>query len=182
MSPSEGLLFYDQPSKSFNLSYRTRVGNDLEGTDHGYKIHLLYNLVADPDTAVFSTLTNTNLQPIEFSWTLSGTPPKTGRYRPTVHISIDSNDTPSLVLEGIEDILYGSADSDPYFPSISEILSLFESLGSLIIIDNGDGTWKAIDASDDYITMLNSTTFQIDDADVTYLDATTYKISTTNPD
>lgn len=182
VSPSEGLLFYDQPSKSFNLSYRTRVGNDLEGTDHGYKIHLLYNLVADPDTAVFSTLTNTNLQPIEFSWTLSGTPPKTGRYRPTVHISIDSNDTPSLVLEGIEDILYGSADSDPYFPSISEILSLFESLGSLIIIDNGDGTWKAIDASDDYITMLNSTTFQIDDADVTYLDATTYKISTTNPD
>jgi hypothetical protein len=113
---------------------------------------------------------------------LSGTPPKTGRYRPTVHISIDSNDTPSLVLEGIEDILYGSSDSDPYFPSINEILSLFESLGSLVIIDNGDGTWKAIDASDNYITMLNSTTFQIDDADATYLDATTYKISTTNPD
>lgn len=184
-SPSEGLLFYDQPSKSFNLSYRTRMGNDLDGTDHGYKIHLLYNLVADPDTVTFLTLTGTAVPPIEFSWTLSGTPPTnpSGKgYRPTVHISIDSNDTPPLVLEGIEDILYGSDTSDPYFPSISEILSLFESLGSLVIIDNGDGTWKAIDASDNYITMLNSTTFQIDGADATFLDATTYTITTTNPD
>jgi hypothetical protein len=182
VSAADGLFFYDQPSKSFNLSYRTRVGNDLDGIDHGYKIHLLYNLVADPDTVVFPTLTGTALQPIEFSWTLSGTPPRTGKYRPTVHVAIDSNDTPLEVLQGIEDILYGSADSDPYFPSMNELLDLFASLGSLVIIDNGDGTWKAIDASDNYVTMVNPTTFQIDNANVVYLDATTYQISTTNPD
>ena len=110
VSPSDGLLFYDQPSKSFNLSYRTRVGNDLEGIDHGYKIHLLYNLVANPDNAVYPTLTGTTATPIEFSWVLSGTPPtnpSSKGYRPTVHISIDSEDTSSEVLQAIEDILWG---------------------------------------------------------------------------
>ncbi len=181
---SPGLVYYDQPARSFNLSYRTMVGNDLDGMDHGYKIHLLYNLIANPDTYVFNSLTGGANQPIEFSWVLTGTPPvnPSGKgYRPTVHISIDSNDTEPEVLQGILDILWGTDTTAPYFPSIGEILGLFESLGSLIIVDNGDGTWQAIDASDNYITMTNSTTFQIDNADATYLDPTTYQISTTNP-
>jgi len=183
-SPADGLLYYDQPFKSFNLSYRTRVGNDLDGTDYGYKIHLLYNIVANPDLYTFDTLKE-QLQPIEFSWALTGTPPvnpSAKGYRPTVHISIDSNDTSPDILQAIEDILYGTDTTAPHFPSISEILGLFQSIGALIIVDNGDGTWQAIDASDNYITMLNSTTFQIDGADATYLNPTTYTISTTNPD
>lgn len=183
VSPSDGLLFYDQPFKSFNLSYRTKVGNDLDGIDHGYKLHLLYNLVANPDTVAYNTLTDTTAAPIEFAWALSGTPPtnpSSKGYRPTVHISIDSNDTDPEVLQAIEDILWGTDTTAPHFPSISEILNLFQSLGALIIVDNGDGTWQAIDNGDNYITMINPTQFQIDGADVVIINATTYQISTTN--
>jgi hypothetical protein len=170
------------PSKSFDLSYRTKVGNDLDGLDHGYKIHLLYNLIANPDTYVFASLSGTTGAPIEFSWTLTGTPPPLENFRPTVHISIDSEDTPADLLQSLEDILYGTEDSTPHLPSIADIAALFGYLGSLIIVDHGDGTWSAIDESNTYITMLNDTTFQIDNADATYLDATTYQISSTNPD
>jgi hypothetical protein len=30
-----GLAYYDQPGQTFNLSYRTRVGNDVAGTNFG---------------------------------------------------------------------------------------------------------------------------------------------------
>ena len=71
-----GLSYYDQPSKSFNLSYRTRIGNDVEGTEHGYKIHILYNVIANPDIYSFETFKDSGVQPIEFGWTLTGTPPR----------------------------------------------------------------------------------------------------------
>jgi hypothetical protein len=177
-----GLAYYDQPAKSFDLSFRTRVGNDIDGVDHAYKIHLLYNLIANPDTYAYPTLTGGNNQPIEFSWVLTGTPPKIEKFRPTVHISIDSEDTPADLLQSLEDILYGTEDSAPHLPTIDEIGEIFGYLGSLIIVDHGDGTWSAIDESDTYITMINTTTFQIDHANATYLDSTTYTISNTNPD
>jgi len=179
---SPGLAYYDQPAKSFDLSYRTRIGNDLDGVEHGYKIHLLYNLIANPDTYVFASLTAGSNQPIEFSWALTGTPPKLEKFRPTVHISIDSIDTPPDLLQSLEDILYGTADSDPHLPTIDEIAELFGYLGSLIIVDHGDGTWSAIDESDTYITMTDPTTFRIDNANTKYLDTTTYQIWNTNPD
>jgi hypothetical protein len=176
-----GLAYYDQPPQDFSLSYRTRVGNDVDGIDHGYKIHLLYNLVADPDATSFETV-GSPLKPAEFNWTITGTPPPLRGHRPTVHVSIDSTRTEFDVLNAIEDILYGTSTTEPRLPSIDELGDLFKTLGALIIVDNGDGTWTAIDTGDDYITMLNSTTFQIDNADATYLDATTYQISTTNPE
>lgn len=79
----------------------------------------------------------------------------------------------------MEDILYGTDISDPHFPPMNELFELFVSLGVLIIIDNGDGTWQAVDNGEDYITMLDDTTFQIDNADATFLDSVTYQISTT---
>lgn len=178
IEPSVGLSFHDQPSKSFNLSYRTGVGNDLS-QDHSYKIHLLYNLVANPDSHSFATLSD-KAEPVEFTWTLSGTPQKAASYKPTVHISIDSADTPPNLLQVLENILYGTLNTQPRFPSIDEVAAMFGYLGVLIIIDNGDGTWTAIDESNTFISMINDTTFQIDNADVSYLDATTYEISTTN--
>jgi hypothetical protein len=178
---SPGLTYYDQPPKSFNLSYQTKLGNDLEGSDYGYKIHILYNLVANSDPFLFETLKET-LAPTEFTWGISGTPPKVLGYRPTVHVAIDSTTTPPDVLSAIEDIIYGTADTHPRLPPIDELSNLFKALGVLVIVDNGDGTWTAIDQANDYISMTNSTTFQIDNADATYLDVTTYTITTTYPD
>jgi hypothetical protein len=175
-----GLTYYEQPSKSFNLSYRTRVGNDLDGNDHAYKIHILYNLLANPEAHSFGTISDSSAQPVEFSWSLTGTPPKPDKYRPTVHISMDSRTTPPDILKLVEDTLYGTATTAPSLPTILEISEYFGYLGALIIVDHGNGTWSAIDEADTYITMLSDTEFQIDDADATYLDPDTYTISSTN--
>ena len=176
-----GLLYYDQPPSSFDLTYRTRLGNDVDGTDLGYRIHILYNIVANPDPYVIETFRDPT-RPTEFTWSLAGTPPVVKGYRPTVHISIDSTEIDPDILQTIEDILYGTGTTDPWLPSISEIRDLFETLGALIIVDNGDGTWQAIDAGNEYISMIDATTFRIANADATYLDATTYTISSTYPD
>lgn len=174
-----GLDYYEQPSKSFNLSYRTKVGNDIDGMDHGYKIHILYNIIANPDTATFQTLRET-AEATQFSWTLTGTPPKIQKLRPTVHISIDSRKTPPDVLRLLESTLYGTDKVGPSLPPITEIGEIFGYLGALIIIDHGDGSWTAIDESNTYIDMIDDTTFQIDGADATYLNPDTYEVSSTN--
>ena len=173
-----GLILSEQKPKSFNLSYRTFIGNPIDGLDHGYKIHILYNLLADPDTVSYQTVSDA-VNPIEFSWNLTGTPPKIKKYSPTVHVIVDSRKTPSDVLALIEARLYGSETSPPNFPTIQEVAEYFGYLGELIIIDNGDGSWTALDESDTYITMLNDTTFQIDNANATLSDDT-YIISSTN--
>jgi hypothetical protein len=174
-----GLQYYEQPPQSFSLSYQTKVGNDLDA-DVGYKIHLLYNLLAQPDEASFETLSD-EVTPVEFGWSLTGTPPLLSGYRPTVHVVVDSTKAPPEVTALIEDILYGTDESDPRFPDISELRSLFETIGVLTIIDNGDGTWTAVDVSNEYISMDSPTQFTITGADVAYLDASTYTIATTTP-
>lgn len=122
---SLGLTVYDQPPKSFNLSYRTRVGDDIEGVDHGYKIHILYNVIANPDLKSFQTLSGSAVDPTKFAWLLSGTPPRIQGYRPTIHIVIDSTKVPEGQLAVFEDILYGTATTGPHLLSIPEIIGLF---------------------------------------------------------
>ncbi len=177
-----GLTYYEQPPKSFNLSYRTLIGNDIEGTEFGYKIHILYNILAKPEANTYQTFQESNIEPVAFTWSLTGTPPKIDRLRPTVHVSIDSRTTPSDILKLIEDILYGTATTGPSLLPITEIGEIFGYRGGLVIIDHGDGSWSALDESDTYISMTDSTTFEIDGADVTYLDPETYTISSTNVD
>ena len=179
VSPTaDGFDLYDQPARSFSLSYRTRIGNALN-PDLGYKIHILYNVFANPDASSFRTIQE-EVDPMEFSWILSGTPVRLEGFRPTVHISLDSTKTPPEIMQQLEDTLYGSDTNDPHLLTIQEIMDHYGYLGALVIIDHGDGTWMAIDISDEYITMIDDTTFQIDDVDAVYLDEFTYEISSTN--
>jgi len=178
--PAPGLSYHEQPPKSFNLSYRTKIGNDIEGDEYGYKIHILYNLLATPDTYAFGTLQDSGVQPIEFGWTLTGTPQKIKKFRPTVHVTIDSRTTPLEIMEIVKNKLYGTETTGPSLPPITEIGEYFGYRGALLIIDNGDGSWIAFDESDNYINMLNSTTFEIVGANTTFLDPNTYEISSTN--
>lgn len=175
---SPGLIVTEQQPKRFSLSYRTLVGNPIEGTEYGYKIHILYNLLANPDTKSYQTLGDV-AQPMEFAWNLTGTPPRIHKFRPTVHVVIDSRTTPIDVLTMIETRLYGSETMTPSLPSITEVGEYFGYLGALIIIDNGDGTWTALDESDTYITMLDDTTFQIENTDAVIVNDA-YDISSTN--
>ena len=176
---SPGFDFHNQPSKRFSLSYRTKIGDDVQGLDLGYKIHILYNVVAKPDARLYRTLSN-NPELLEFGWDLSGVPPQVGRFKPPVHITIDSRETDPTIHSLIESQLYGTTISNPSLPTIQDIAAYFGYLGALIIVDHGDGTWTAIDEGDSYISMLNTTTFQIDNADASYIDANSYTISSTN--
>lgn len=118
-----GLFFHEQPPQSFNLSYQTRVANDLD-PDQGYKIHLLYNLFAVPDEAAFETISD-EIEPVEFSWSLTGTPPLITGFRPTVHVVVDSTKASSGALAALEVILYGTVSVTARMPTISEVQALF---------------------------------------------------------
>lgn len=136
----KGLFIHDQRPKPFGLCYRTRIGNDVDGVDHGYRLHLLYNLMAAPTSTSFDTA-ESNIAPVEFSWALSSTPQALTGFRPTAHLSVRSTDLDPGYLEYIESILYGSELADPYLPTMAEMFDLIAN--RVIIVDNGDGTWTA---------------------------------------
>lgn len=118
-----GLFLTQQKRESFGLSYRTRIGNDVDGTDHGYKIHLVYNALASPSSRSNSTL-NDSPSPITFSWGITTAPPTISGYKPSAHFVIDSRKTPAMLLRQVEDILYGSPTTSPRLPSVSELMTL----------------------------------------------------------
>lgn len=121
-----GLRLRQQRRKPFNLCYRSKIGNDLDGLSHGYRLHLLYNLTAEPSDHGYKTLTN-DAEPVTFSWQVSARPPIISDYRPTAHFEIDSRDVPAELLQLLEDTLYGTDLEAPRLPSASELIFLFDS-------------------------------------------------------
>jgi len=177
-----GLFVHEQPPELFNLAYRTKIGTDLD-EDYGYVIRLLYNLSAIPDSFKYDSIKNP-IEPGEFSWSLSGIPQTVYERRASTQISINSNTADPTSLQLLEDTLYGTDTTEPHFPSILEVRHIFNELVGLVIVDNGDGTWTAIDSGNDFIAPPGDdpTIFEIDHADATYLDPDTYNITDTpNP-
>ncbi len=127
---SAGVHFHDQAAKLFNLSYRTLIGNDVDGTDFAYKIHLIFNVIAVPSDRTYNTLSDsTNLDP--FEWTLFGTPPPMVGIRPTSHISLDSRFMNDSVKRAFENTLWGWEEADPAFPDFEQLLSMASLMPSL---------------------------------------------------
>lgn len=172
-----GLSVHNQMNPRFGLSYRTKNGNDIDGVAFGYRIHILYNLLALTDATSFSTI-GSQIQPVEFNWNLFGMPENIPGYHPTCQLILDSTEFPSDILSIIEDILYGTEEENARLPSFSELLSLIQELFLITIVDHEDGTWSAI-GPDNLVEMLDSTTFQISEANAIYIDADTYEISST---
>jgi len=174
VSGSGGFYVHDQRPQPFGLSYRTKIGNDTDGIDHGYRIHLLYNVLATPANTSYASLSNTPT-PIEFSWDLNATPGLLSGYRPTAHVSIKSTDLDPRYLAFVEEILYGNEINDPRLPSLNEIFDLVAN--RLTIVDNGDGSWTA-SGSDEAVTLLGTNAFQINGANATFsADGTEYEIA-----
>lgn len=124
LSVANGLFATQQPKKSFGLSYRTKVGNDVDGIDHAYKIHLVYNATAAPTQKANNSLSN-EIDPFNFNWAIFTRPPTMQGVKPTAHFIIDSRDVPIDLLKTVEDILYGSADNNPRLPSVPELQFIF---------------------------------------------------------
>lgn len=170
-----GFFIMNQPQSSFGLSYQTRIGDDVNGLDSGYKIHVLYNLIAVPSQKMYQT-TSLSVDPLEFEWTITSIPENIETFRPTSHVVFDSHKMDSHLLEDVKAILYGDEDNNARLPSLQGLASFIRKWDRLVITDNGDGTWTAYTNVDGIITMLDDTTFQIISDTAEYIDADTYTI------
>ncbi|MDB5716248.1 MAG: hypothetical protein JWO15_3645 [Sphingomonadales bacterium] len=126
MSVVNGLSATQQKRKSFGLSYRTQVGNDVDGTDHGYKIHLVYNALAAPSSVAHAAIGD-SVSPDNFSWQITTKPLPVPGFKRTSHFVIDSRETPKTVLTRIEEILYGSTAEGARLPTIPELVYVFNA-------------------------------------------------------
>jgi hypothetical protein len=128
--PSDGVTVGQQSRKLFGLSFRTVIGNDVEGTDYGYKLHMIYGAQAAPSDRAYATI---NDQPaaIAFSWTITTSPVPTTGYKPTSLITVDSTKVDAAALTSLEDLLYGTATIPAALPSPDEVIALFPSTGGL---------------------------------------------------
>lgn len=102
-----GVRVGQQPRKSFGLTWRTFVGNDTEGQDHAYIIHIVYGATASPSERGYSTI-NDSPEAIELSWEFTTTPVNVADLKPTAYITIDSRTVSEKAMKAIEDILYGT--------------------------------------------------------------------------
>ena len=122
--PNPGVTVGQQGRKIFGLSYRTRVGNDIDGTDHGYKLHLLYGCQAAPSEKAYATI-NDSPEAIAFSWEITTSPVPVTDLKPTALLTVDSSKVDEAALQSLEDILYGSASLDARLPLPDEVIGLF---------------------------------------------------------
>lgn len=106
-SLSAGVSIGQQDRKSFGLCYRTKIGNDIDGDSHGYKLHIIYGAKATPSESAYTTV-NDSPEAISMSWTLSTTPVSVNGYKPTALLTIDSTKVDKAKLEALEAILYGT--------------------------------------------------------------------------
>lgn len=127
--PQPGVYLGQQSRRAFGLSYRTRIGNDLEAEEHGYRLHLVYGCQASPSEKAYSTI-NDSPEAITFSWEISTTPAPVTGYKPTSLITIDSRTVDPADLAALEDELYGSGGGDANLPTPDEVIAYFT--GSII--------------------------------------------------
>lgn len=119
-----GLFATQQPRQKFGLVYRTGLGNDISGLEHGYKLHIVYNALAAPAQKSNVTLSN-NANPTRLSWSVTTLPPTFSAYKPTAHLVIDSTKANKIVLGMLESALFGTPDTDSRLPTPEEIYNLF---------------------------------------------------------
>lgn len=124
-----GVRIGQQNRQSFGMSYRTKVGNDTDGQDHGYKLHLVYGALAAPSQKAYGTVNDTPAG-IDFSWAVTTTPVDVGTiggvtYQPTAILTISSLDVTAADLAALEDVLYGTAGANPRLPLPAEVVAMF---------------------------------------------------------
>lgn len=128
---AKGVMVGQQTRKTFGLCYRTTIGNDVDGNDHGYKLHIIYGAMASPSEKAYSTI-NDSPEAMTFSWELTTTPVTVTGKKPTASIVIDSTKCDPQKLAALEAILYGKDDTseqandgaDPRLPLPDEIATL----------------------------------------------------------
>lgn len=124
---AKGVVIGQQPRKPFGLCYRTVIGNDTDGNEHGYKLHIVYGCQASPSEKQYSTI-NDSPEAITFSWEVNTTPVNVTGKKPTATLIIDSTKADKAKLTALEAILYGSESTEPRLPLPDEIATLMTTV------------------------------------------------------
>lgn len=125
----KGVTIGQQPKKPFGFSWRTEIGNDTEGTEHGYKLHLVFNCNAQPSEISHETA-NDSTEPLTYSWEVTTVPIDIGRegFKPTANMTFSSVELAKIglynLLAAIENVIYGNGDDDARMPKVDEILTI----------------------------------------------------------
>ena len=127
-----GVTIGQQNRKAFGLCYRTTIGNDTDGNDHGYKLHIIYGAMASPSEKAYATI-NDSPEAITFSWEITTTPVSVSGFKPTASVTIDSTKVDGAKLKQLEAILYGdngsSSAGEARLPLPDEIVTLIGTQG-----------------------------------------------------
>ena len=124
----KGVKISQQKRKAFGLVYKTTLGNDEEGNDHGYKLHLVYGCKAAPSEKAYATI-NDSPEAITFSWEFTTTPVAVTGHKPTAHIEIDSTKADPTCLAALEAKLFGTETDEPQLPLPDEVKTLMTPAG-----------------------------------------------------
>lgn len=120
-----GVKLGQQSRNTFGFSYRSKIGNDTEGEEHGYKIHLIYGCSASPSERSYQTI-NDSPEAITFSYEISTTPIPIEGFKPVASITVSSTTIEPESLAALEKVLYGDDDSDARLPLPSELKSILD--------------------------------------------------------
>lgn len=118
-----GVMIGQQKRTPFGLSYVTKIGNDVDGSDHGYKLHLIYGALASPSEKNYATI-NDSPEAITFSWEVTTTPVEVPGFKPTASVTIDSTKVDDEKLAALETILYGSESEEARMPLPEELVQI----------------------------------------------------------
>lgn len=125
LTSGSGLHFGQQDRPEFGLSYRTKIGNDVDGQNHAYKIHLVYNIKVAPSSEDYMTMSD-GVDPMNFSWPITTRHMIIPGRRPTAELVIDSRTAGRRELYVLEEILYGSNVAKPRLPDAWEVVDIFD--------------------------------------------------------
>lgn len=173
--PLEGFYVPNQKRKPFGLSYRTRIGNDLKGSDYAYKIHLIYNATVEPSSRNNQTIDD-DLEANNFTWKVTTRAPFVNGFRSTAHFAFDSRYSPPEALQAIEGILYGTNENQPRLPTVQELFDIYSAAATFVVTDLGDGVFS-VAAPDILVSVLSSTVYRISGPTVVYAGDDTFTVS-----
>lgn len=126
---AKGVSIGQQTRKSFGLAYKTLIGSDTDGNDHGYKLHLVYGCKAAPSERSHATV-NDSPEALSFSWEISTTPVSVTGHKPTASVEIDSTKVDPAKLAAFEKILFGSDTAAARLPLPDEVATHFAAASS----------------------------------------------------
>lgn len=155
-----GVKIGQQTRRPFGFSWQSLIGNDTQGTDYGYKIHVVYGADANPSEQTHSTV-NDSPEAATLSWEYTTSPVSVPGFKPAAKLTFDSTEIPESQMNTLKDILYGTAGEDPRLPLPAEIIQIFAAgepaevvapkptqAGNVITIPGTTGVIYSIDGVD----------------------------------